>query len=85
MTIEAGVAKVEDIIISGDFRRKGTGKELMLQAEKLARKHEAHKIYLITGIGWDSEKFYKSLGYEKVGILKKHFFKHNFIQFSKLL
>jgi len=85
MTIQAGVAKVRDLIIAQDARRKGIGKELMSEAERLAKKRKAHKLYLITGEGWTAEKFYKSLGYKKVGLLKKHSFSHNFVQFSKLL
>lgn len=85
MSIQAGVVKVRDLIIANDNRRKGVGKELMLAAEKLARKYKAHKIYLITGRGWIAEEFYKSIGYEKIGVLKKHSFRHDFVQFSKFL
>jgi ribosomal protein S18 acetylase RimI-like enzyme len=85
MCIQAGVAKIKDVIIAHNHRREGVGRKLMLEAEKLAKENKAHKIYLITGKDWISEKFYKSIGYEVTGTLKKHFFQLDFIQFSKFL
>jgi GNAT superfamily N-acetyltransferase len=85
MSIMAKVAKVVDLIVAHDSRRKGIGKELMFKAEKLARKHGVHKIHLNTGRGFMAEKFYQAVGYKQTGISKKHFFHHDFIRFSKFL
>jgi len=85
MTICARVGKINNIITSHNKRGQGIGKKLMLEAEKLAKKHKVHKIHLTTGKGWVAEEFYNSLGYKKEGLLKKHYFKHDFIQFGKQL
>lgn len=83
MTIVARVEKVNNLIVSHKHRDKDIGKQLMSEAEKVAKKNKAHKLHLTTGKGWVAEKFYESLDYEKEGLLKKHSFKHDFIQFGK--
>lgn len=83
--IAHGVANIKDIIVDHKFQRLGIGKKLMLEAEKIARKAGAHKMFLDTGIDWDAKKFYSSLGYKKACIVRDHYFRKDFIYFSKKL
>ncbi|KKT77318.1 MAG: GCN5-related N-acetyltransferase [Microgenomates group bacterium GW2011_GWB1_44_8] len=82
---EGGVVCVSEIIVSHSQKRVGIGRLLMQKAEGWAKKHKAHKIYLITGKGWIAEKFYQSLGYKQAVILKNHNFNQEFVLFEKFI
>jgi predicted N-acetyltransferase YhbS len=82
---ETGVLYIAYLIVAHDKRGLGIGKSLVLKAEEEAKKLKAHKIYLVTGKGWDAEKFYQSLGYEQAGILKNHNFHKDFIAYEKFI
>ncbi|PIS15964.1 hypothetical protein COT62_00900 [Candidatus Roizmanbacteria bacterium CG09_land_8_20_14_0_10_41_9] len=83
--IEAGVGKVNTLIVHSESLRKGIGKALMRKAEELTKKHNGHKLILTTGKGWEAVKFYKELGFQEVGLLRDHFFHVDFIEMNKLL
>ncbi len=85
LEILGGVAYVSTLIVSSLHRQEGVGTHLMNKAENTAKKHNCHKIYLETGKGWDSEKFYKKLGYEITGSLDNHYFNTDYIILSKKL
>jgi len=83
---EAGVIYIGNIIIAKDQRRTGIGRELMARVEKEGKKLGGHKIYLFTGKKWKgARRFYKRLGYRKTGDLPHHFFKHDFVIYSKAI
>jgi GNAT superfamily N-acetyltransferase len=82
---ESGVVYVDGLLVAKNKRGLGIGKKLMEFVEEFGRKHNAHKIHLITGKGWDSEKFYIALGYTKIVILPKHHFKRDFIVYEKFI
>lgn len=46
---------------------------------------KAHKICLFTGKSWSARKFYEKLGYKKTADLPKHYFKVDFVIYSKIL
>ncbi|OGJ15771.1 MAG: hypothetical protein A2632_02340 [Candidatus Pacebacteria bacterium RIFCSPHIGHO2_01_FULL_46_16] len=81
----AGVIFIERIVVSPIVRGKGIGRQLVERAERYARSIGAHKIYLNTGKTWESNNFYKSLGYEKTADLPKHYHKVDFVIYSKFL
>jgi len=85
LEIMAGVAYVAELLVAKKMRGRGVGKKLSLEAEKISVKSGAHKIWLRTGKNWESVKFYKSLGYQITGDLKKHSFGQDFVIFAKLL
>lgn len=82
---ESGVVYVDGLLIAENNRRSGIGKKLMECVEEFGRQHNAHKIHLIIGKGWDSEKFYTALGYTKIAVLPKHHFKRDFIVYEKFI
>jgi N-acetylglutamate synthase-like GNAT family acetyltransferase len=85
LRVQAGIGKIDDIIVAEGKRGKGIGKALIKEAENTAKKLGAHKIYLITGKKWKTVDFYESLGYKKTGTLPRHFLKEDFVQFSKFI
>lgn len=82
---EAGVIYLRNIIVDKNKRSQGIGKMLMEKVERVGKRLGAHKIFLYTGTGWASEKFYRSLGYRKTADLPKHYFKRHFALYSKFI
>ncbi len=56
-SIKVGVADIQTLIVSSTQRGQGVGSTLLHKAEEIAKKNEAHKLYLITGKGWRAEDF----------------------------
>lgn len=82
---EAGVLYINDLAVAEDYRGKGIGKALLRKAEDFGKKIGAHKAYLITGDGWDVEKFYQNNGYKKTGSLLNHFLHKDFVIYEKII
>ena len=82
---ESGVIYVRNLIVAEDRRGEGIGRKLMEQVERTARQLRAHKIYLSTGEKWRVRKFYEKLGYKKTADLPKHYFKVDFVIYSKMI
>lgn len=82
---EAGVIYISYLIIAHDRKGQGIGRLLTEEAEKFGKKLGAHKVYLMTGKGWEAEKFYQKLRYKKVAILRKHHFKKDFVIYEKFI
>lgn len=83
--IKVGVAEIETLIINSSYRGKGVGTALLQKAEELAKQNNAHKLYLITGKGWQAEEFYKNFGMTQTGELPNHYVKHDFVGYSKFI
>lgn len=83
--IKVGIVEVETLIVKESYRGKRIGTALFLEVEKIAKKHEAHKIYLITGKGWEAENFYQNLGMTKTGEMPKHYGKLDYVEYSKFI
>lgn len=55
---------IENVIVSGECRGRGIGKELMLTIEKMARERECYYIFFVSGAKRkEAHRFYESLGY----------------------
>ncbi len=83
--LEAGVLYINYLIVDHNRKDKGIGKSLTQKSEDFGRKFGAHKIHLITGKGWEAEKFYQALGYRQIAILPKHHFKKDFVVYEKFI
>lgn len=55
------------IAVHKDFRGKGIGKELIKKAEKVIFKYWPNVFLLVSSFNKSAQKFYRSLGYKKVG------------------
>ncbi|MDO8618585.1 MAG: GNAT family N-acetyltransferase [Candidatus Daviesbacteria bacterium] len=85
LIVRAGVGEVQEVIVAKLHRGTGVGKSLMLKIEEIAKKNNAHKLWLNTGKGWSAEEFYKNLGYEKTADLPNHYLKRDFVEYSKYI
>lgn len=85
LTIMSGVVHILDIVVDYEYHKHGVGTTLMQQAEEVAKKSGAHKLFLETGADWGVRKFYENLGYVKTGDLPNHFAKHDYVEYSKFL
>ncbi len=79
----AGVIYIGTLIVAKDRRKQGIGRKLMSKVEDYGKEHGAHKIYLFTMEEWEASRFYKSLGFEKIGDLPNHYLKRDFVIYSK--
>lgn len=82
---DAGVLYIKNLIVVKDKRRQGIGRLLMAKVEAAGKKLGGHKAFLFTGKTWPEQRFYEKLGYRKTGDLPKHFFKHDFVIYSKTI
>lgn len=83
--IQVGVAEIKTLIVARTKQGRGIGKALVQKAEEIARKNNAHKLYLISGKGWDAVEFYKKLGFENTGESLHHYAKHDFLHLTKFI
>lgn len=79
----AGVLFIERLIVLQSHRGKGVGTSLMKHIEAYGRSVGVHTIYLHTGEHWETNEFYEKLGFVKTGELPKHFFRQDFVVYSK--
>lgn len=80
-----GVLYIESLIVDKAYQRQGVGKRLIERATSFAKKHNVHKMSLTTGIDWEATKFYESLGFTKVCILKNHYYHIDCILYEKII
>ncbi|MBR6681784.1 MAG: GNAT family N-acetyltransferase [Clostridia bacterium] len=59
---------VDILWVHEDYRKKGIGTRLLLEAEKQALERGCHHVHLDT-MSWQAPEFYKKHGYDVVGIL----------------
>ncbi|MCL4354506.1 GNAT family N-acetyltransferase [Patescibacteria group bacterium] len=83
--ITKGVMEIVTLLIGHNRQRQGFGKKLIQKVEQIAKKNNCHKLYLITGVGWNSIKFYKAMGFKETGKLQKHYLKKDWLEFSKFI
>lgn len=82
---EAGVLRINYLIVAYDKRGRGIGKLLVQESEEFGKKLGAHKVHLTTGKDWEATKFYEAMGYKKIAVLPKHHFKKDFVVYEKFL
>ena len=85
LKVEGRVALVYSLIVTKSERNRGVGRKLMLAADEKAKQLKCHKIWLETGDGWPAIHLYKSIGYKKTTDLPNHYFKKDFVLFTKFI
>jgi GNAT superfamily N-acetyltransferase len=66
-------AEVFKLLVRRDFQRRGIGTALMLAVEREARHRQRSLLLLDTALGSDSERLYRRLGWQEIGIVPHHF------------
>ncbi len=84
-TIQAGVMRIESLVVKNDKKRKGIGTALMSKAEEIAKSFKTHKIFLQTSKSDRTSKFYKSLGFLITGELRDHHAHQDYLIYSKFI
>lgn len=82
---KGGVMEIAEIIIADNRQREGIGTALLKEADRIAAKLGAHKLYVLTGMGEGAVRFYKSNGYKITGSIKNHYRNVDMVELSKLL
>ena len=59
---------IDILWVHQDYRRKGLGSKLLVEAEKEAVRRGCHHVHVDT-MSWQAPKFYEKHGYETIGIL----------------
>ena len=59
---------IELLWLSEECRGKGIGKELIVAAEKFAKKHNCEKVFVET-TSWQAKPFYEKVGYKHIATL----------------
>jgi ribosomal protein S18 acetylase RimI-like enzyme len=75
---------IDSIWISKPVRNKGYGNQLMLVAEAEGKKHGCTHAQVDT-LSFQAEPFYQKLGYERIGVVEKHYGPHDSIFMRKEL
>lgn len=71
--VGAGVAKLKELIVKKEYRRKKIGARLIEKFEEIAKKEKCHVIYLQTSEKHkEALRFYKKRDYKKITTLKKY-------------
>lgn len=66
-------AEIYKLLVHPDHQRQGVGEALMRAAEDEARRHERTLLLLDTAQGSVSERIYRRLGWQEVGVVPRHF------------
>ncbi|MBN2368674.1 GNAT family N-acetyltransferase [Candidatus Woesearchaeota archaeon] len=85
--ILSGVLYLEELIIKSEYRGKKIGHFAMDFVENLAKKEKCHKIRITTcpELMPNAVHLYKKYGFKQEAVLKKDYFKKDWIILSKLI
>ena len=82
---ESGTVYVKKLLSAEKMRSQGVGRLLLEKVEEYAKKMNAHKVWLQTGDDWKVNEFYNKMGYKITANHPKHYFKKNFVVYTKFL
>lgn len=81
--IEPGCVNINSLMTTENARGKGIGTLLIKKAEDLGKKLGAHRTWLFTGKDWQSNGFYKKLGFKIIGNCPDFFYHKDFVIYTR--
>ncbi|QND63390.1 GNAT family N-acetyltransferase [Mesorhizobium loti] len=66
-------AEIFKLLVHRDFQHRGIGAALMYAAEEQATRLQRSLLLLDTAQGSDSERLYRRLGWQEIGVVPRHF------------
>lgn len=85
VSIDAGVAHFEPLMVATDRQGQGIGKALVKAREEKAKSLGAHKAWLETGATWKARAFHEKNGFVVRAILPNHIGHQDFVLMDKML
>jgi ribosomal protein S18 acetylase RimI-like enzyme len=83
--IAASLARLQNVVVVPDARRRGIGRELLTRCEETANYYNCHKVTLEVPVGLGAQSFFESCGYRVDAILPQHTFKLDVAVLRKFL
>jgi ribosomal protein S18 acetylase RimI-like enzyme len=83
--IAASLARIEDVRVAPDLRRRGIGRELLERCEETANYYNCHKVTLEVHATGGARAFFDACGYKLEAILPQHTFKLDVAVLRKFL
>jgi ribosomal protein S18 acetylase RimI-like enzyme len=78
--------KISSFAVHPTYQRNRVGRQLLLAIEAIAAKNGCNKTFLFTALSmFEAIRLYNSLGYEKEGHLRRHYYGEDLLIFSKHL
>jgi len=84
-TIQAGIGKINQLIVAADHRGQGVGSALLAEFEGVCRQAGCHKVTLKTFWRSDPLRFYQRRGYMVEGVLRCDLHRVDMCQVAKFL
>lgn len=85
LVLDAGVLRMESLIVAEKFRGQGVGARLVTEAEAKGRSLGAHIMTLETGSDWKARLLYEKLGYTVRANLRNYYANRDFVLMDKAL
>jgi GNAT superfamily N-acetyltransferase len=83
--IQAGVGKLNQLIVASDHRGQGVGSALLAEFERICRQAGCHKVTLKTFWRSDPLHFYQRRGYVVEGVLRRDLHEVDMCRVAKFL
>lgn len=80
-----GVAKITDLLVAPNARRRGIARALVEEFERRARLASCHRMHAVTVKGSGAERFWNAMGWETVAVLTDYYFGRDHVVLSRPL
>lgn len=83
--IAASLGHVAQIVVAGDARRRGVGRQLLDAAADVANYYNCHKMTVLVPHRSAAQEFFEACGYREEAVLAQHTFKLDMAVLRKFL